>query len=123
MLDKIPLDARLTMLFDLPPLAQFQKWRAERYAVRYAGLTVEEPSPVQYAFVFEHAAMPNMVFVAPCSEQMLQLLLHLAAEEEAQYGRLTLDESILKSNISTLTLTVTHLALEERSFGFRGGLA
>jgi hypothetical protein len=120
MLDKIPATASLTMLFDLPPLAQFHMWRQGDYVVRYAGITVAEPSPIECAFVFEHSAMPGILFIAPCSEQMLQLLLDFAGEEGAKYGRLSLDESILESNLSTFTLTITHLADEERSFAFRG---
>jgi hypothetical protein len=120
MLDGIPRDARLTMLFDLPPLAQFERWREGGHIVRYAALTVEAPSPVERAFVFEHSAMPDTPFIAPCSEQMLQLLLDFAEQEATRYGSLSLDESMLEANFTTLSLTITHLALEESSFSFRG---
>jgi hypothetical protein len=120
MLDGIPLNAQLTMLFDLPPLAQFERWREGEHTVRYAALTVDAPSPVERVFVFEHSAMPDTPFIAPCSEQMLQLLLDFAEQEATRYGRLCLDESMLEANYTMLSLTIMHLALEESSFSFRG---
>lgn len=120
LLDGIPRDARLTMLFDLSPLAQFERWRQGGHIVRYAPLTVDAPSPIERAFVFEHSAMPDTPFIAPCSEQMLQLLLDFAEQEATRYGSLRSDESMLEVNYTTLSLTITHLALEESSFSFRG---
>lgn len=121
-LDQISSGAGLSMLFDLPPLDQFHKWREGPHRIRYAGMTVEAPCPIEHVFVFEHGAMPGVPFIAPCSEQMLQLLLNFAAEEGETHGFLRLDESLVRVHEKTLIPTISHLAHEEPVFTFQGSL-